>query len=100
MSDKNTDTNWKPWVPKELIDWELKVKEDTGLDEKEDENQEKEVVQQQKVLEQINMLDDMKEKAQNWAMLKALRQGKPGLSGRLSGRITIGYRRRYPSRHC
>lgn len=44
MSDKNTDTNWKPWVPKELIDWELKVKEDTGLDEKEDENQEKEVV--------------------------------------------------------
>ena len=47
MSDKNTDTNWKPWVPKELIDWELKVKEDTELDEKED-----------------------------WAMLKALRQGK------------------------
>ncbi|MEX5486487.1 hypothetical protein IC611_15690 [Proteus mirabilis] len=62
MSDKNTDTNWKPWVPKELIDWELKVKEDTELDEKEDENQEKEVVQQQKVLEQINMLDDMKRK--------------------------------------
>ncbi len=53
------------------------------MNEKEDENQEKEVVQQQKVLEQINMLDDMKEKAQNWAMLKALRAGKnQGLSGK------------------
>ena len=31
MSDKNTDTNWKPWVPKELIDWELKVKGRHGV---------------------------------------------------------------------
>lgn len=76
MSDKNTDTNWKPWVPKELIDWELKVKEDTGLDEKEDENQEKEVVQQQKVLEQINMLDDMKEKAQKLGHAEGFEAGK------------------------
>ncbi|MER1735179.1 flagellar assembly protein FliH [Proteus mirabilis] len=76
MSDKNTDTNWKPWVPKELIDWELKVKEDTELDEKEDENQEKEVVQQQKVLEQINMLDDMKEKAQKLGHAEGFEAGK------------------------
>ncbi|MGV3070120.1 hypothetical protein ACEE86_19520 [Proteus mirabilis] len=65
MSDKNTDTNWKPWVPKELIDWELKVKEDPEVDEKDKENKEKEVVQQQKDLEQIKMLDDMKKKAQH-----------------------------------
>ncbi|MGO3685749.1 MAG: flagellar assembly protein FliH, partial [Proteus vulgaris] len=62
MSDKHTDTNWKPWVPKELTDWALTV-EETTEDEKEVEKQEKEVVQQQKVLEQINMLDDMKDKA-------------------------------------
>ncbi|EEG85779.1 flagellar assembly protein H [Proteus penneri ATCC 35198] len=40
MSDKHTDTNWKPWVPKELTDWALTV-EETAEDEKEVEKQEK-----------------------------------------------------------
>ncbi|HEK0655060.1 MAG: flagellar assembly protein FliH [Proteus mirabilis] len=93
MSDKNTDTNWKPWVPKELIDWELKVKEETDLDEKEDENQEKEVVQQQKVLEQINMLDDMKEKAQKLGHAEGFEAGKnQGYQAGLQSGIEEGIR--------
>ncbi|OAT36712.1 flagellar assembly protein FliH [Proteus myxofaciens] len=74
MSDKHTD-NWKPWVPKELTDWELKA-ETPVENEIKIEKQEKEVVQQQKVLEQINMLDDMKEKAQKMGHAEGFEAGK------------------------
>lgn len=52
MSDKHTDTNWKPWVPKELTDWALTV-EETTEDEKEVENRKKKSFSNRKSLSKL-----------------------------------------------
>ena len=78
MSDKeNTGLPWKRWQPRELNQWDLNSSVLPALsDEPEPEKPKVPCLEPKEVLEQINLLDNLKEKAQRSGFQSGHEQGQ------------------------